>query len=116
MMNAIRTRVVDLDSTVAKDVILKTMYVALIASVSLVSLTPTVLQEKRVAAVLINVTQVVLEHPVLMTEIVLQENLVVTEMTNVLQVVLANRVLSISTAPQESAVILITNVNQATAL
>ena len=55
------------DSTVANERILKTMSVALIASVKLASLTPTVLQENLVVVVLINATQAVLEGRVIQT-------------------------------------------------
>ena len=57
----------DTDSTVANERILKTMSVALIVSVNLASLTPTVLQENLVVVVLINATQAVSESRVILT-------------------------------------------------
>ena len=57
----------DTDSTVANERILKTMSVALIVSVKLASLTPTVLQENLVVVVPINATQAVLEGRVMLT-------------------------------------------------
>ena len=83
---------------------MKSMYVGIIASVSRVSVIAAVLLEKRVAKVLTNVPQVVLENRVLTIATVRQPKLVAKVLTNVPQVVLENRVLTIATVRQPKLV------------